>query len=117
MNHRRSPDEALRALFDAVHTAAARGGGLADGLAAAAAGGALFRGKEALAALDPVLLAAQGPEVFRETLLTFAAAQLRQLALEHDLALAQELGDLAAPAMVDLLWSRAQRRRAAIRAG
>jgi hypothetical protein len=68
----------------------------------------LFRGSEALPAVDPVLMAMQGQEAFRETFLTFKAAELKNLAKEFGLATAADLKPLKkVPPIVDLMWQGA----------
>lgn len=69
----------------------------------------MFRGSEALPAVDPVLVAMQGQEAFRATFLTFKAADLKKLITEFGLGTAADLkAAKKAPQMVDLMWEGAK---------
>lgn len=110
MNRRQSPNEALAQAFTLMVEHAGASAALSHALTAMRAEPVVFRGEDAIAALDPVLLAMKGPELFRETLLTFTAEQLRCLADHHNLALVDETRNHTAGQLTDLLWRRAEGR-------
>lgn len=69
----------------------------------------VFRGTEALPAVDPVLIAKQGEEAFRTTFLTFKAAELKKMIKAFGLGTDADLkAAKTAPAMVDLMWQGAR---------
>lgn len=70
-----------------------------------------FHGEEATYAVDPVLLADQGPDKFRKTFLTFKAKDLKKIMKDYALATPQDFkGRSKPPQLVDLMWERTQNR-------
>lgn len=66
----------------------------------------VFRGTEALPAVDPVLVAKQGEEAFRATFLTFKVADLKKLIKSFGLGTDADLKTAkTAPALVDVMWA------------
>ncbi|MEZ5901304.1 MAG: hypothetical protein R3D51_17635 [Hyphomicrobiaceae bacterium] len=68
----------------------------------------VFRGPEALLAVDPVIVAMKGQKAFRETFLSFKAADLKKLVKSFGLGTDADLkAAKTAPLLVDLLWEGA----------
>ena len=70
-----------------------------------------FRADEALAAIDPVLIAGQGHDEFRKTFLSLKAAEVKKIGKSTGLFTAGEALPAPLPQLVDLLWARASERR------
>lgn len=69
----------------------------------------VFRGTEALPAVDPVQVALSGQEEFRKTFLTFKAADLKKLVKSFGLGTEADLKVVkTAPQLVDLMWEGAK---------
>lgn len=101
--------QALDRFFAIVREEALSNPRLAARLAEAAGYQVIFRGSEALPAIDPVQVALLGQEEFRKTFLTFKAADLKKLVKEFNLATATDLAGKTKPAqLVDVMWAGAQ---------
>ncbi len=65
----------------------------------------VFRGSESLPALDPVLVATKGQEEFRNTFLSFKAAELKKIIKDFNLATTADLAGKSKPSqLVDVMW-------------
>ncbi len=69
-----------------------------------------YRGEEALAATDPVLVAMSGAEEFRRTFLSMRAAEIKKLGEASGLFAKKETLPRGSAELVDILWSRASER-------
>lgn len=82
-DHEISPEEALEGFFRAIRDQAAKNPAFRAGLLDAIGVTVVLRGEEALPALDPVVLALQGLEVFRSTLLSFKLLEIKKIVKPH----------------------------------
>lgn len=106
------PAEALDRFFTLIREEAASNPAFSRRLAQALGCSVIFRGDEALAAVDPVMVAGEGLDAFRQTFLTFAPKDLRKLIKEHGLATQADMkGKTKAPMLVDLMWEGACSKR------
>lgn len=69
-----------------------------------------FRGEEALAAVDPVLVAVRGADEFRRTFLSMKAKDIAKIGHEAGLVEKDEIRGKKIGPLVDLLWERASER-------
>ena len=105
------PVEALDRFFTIVRDEAAENPAFANRLADALGSTIMFRGEDATSAVDPILLAEQGIEVFRESFLTFPAKDLKKIMKDFGLATTQDFkGKSKPPQLVELMWERASRK-------
>jgi|RhiMetdeSRZDD1v2_1073273.scaffolds.fasta_scaffold2801737_1 hypothetical protein len=102
--------EALDTLFQIVREEALSNSKFARRLLDAVGYTVEFRGEEALAALDPVLVAMRGPEEFRRTFLSMPAKDLKKIGKDFNLIESHETAKKTVPQLVDLLWERASER-------
>jgi hypothetical protein len=108
-----SPDEALDRLFTLIREQASEDRRFGRRLLEAVGVTVIYRGEEAVDALDPVLLVAEGREKFEKTLNSFKIAELRRLIKEFDLATASDLkGKKKKIDLIDVMWRGAQNKRA-----
>lgn len=70
----------------------------------------IYRGDEALAAMDPLLVATKGAEEFRRTFMSFKPADVKKAGEAAGFFAKKEALPKAHGQLVDLLWSRAQQR-------
>jgi hypothetical protein len=69
-----------------------------------------FRGEQALAAVDPVLVAMRGLEVFRQTFLSMKVKDVIKIGKDFNLVESHEVKKKKPSELVDLLWERASER-------
>lgn len=104
------PAEALDNLFQVVREEALRNPAFARRLLVAVGCTVEFRGEQALAAVDPVLVAIRGPEEFRRTFLSMSAKEIKKIGKDFSLIEESETKKKSVAALVDLLWERASER-------
>jgi hypothetical protein len=104
------PAEALDGLFKVVREEALSNPKFARRLLDAVGCTVEFRGKEALAAVDPVLVAMRGLEEFRRTFLSMSAADLKKIGKTFSLMETHETARKTVGQLVDLLWERSSER-------
>jgi len=106
------PAEALNSLFAIVREEEASNPSFARRLVQAMGATVIFRGDDAVLSVDPVLVAASGPDEFRRTFLSFTPKELKAIIKEYGLATAQDMkGKNKAPLLVDLMWQGATSKR------
>ncbi|MEO0617859.1 MAG: hypothetical protein AAFZ01_01115, partial [Pseudomonadota bacterium] len=71
----------------------------------------IFRGADAVAAVDPVIVAGEGYDAFRATFMDMKAAEVKKVGKTAGLFVARETFPRALGDLVDLLWDRANQRR------
>jgi uncharacterized protein YbcC (UPF0753/DUF2309 family) len=104
------PAEALNGFFRVVREEALNNPRFASRLLDAVGYTVEFRGDEALAAVDPMLVAMRGPEEFRRTFLSMTAAKLKKIGKDFSLVESHETARKSVAQLVDLLWERASER-------
>ncbi len=104
------PAEALNGLFQVVREEALSNPKFARRLLEIVGYTVEFRGEEALAAVDPVLIAQRGPEEFRRTFLSMSLKDIKKIGKDFSLVEAHETNRKPIGALVDLLWERARER-------
>jgi hypothetical protein len=102
--------EALDGLFKVVREEALSNPKFASRLLEAVGCTVEFRGEEALAAVDPVLVAMRGLEEFRRTFLSMSVAELKKIGKSFSLMESHETARKTVGQLVDLLWERASER-------
>lgn len=70
-----------------------------------------FVGSDAVSAVDPIIEAGKGQDEFRKTFLTFELADLKKIIKEYELAETADLRGKKKPAVVELMWATADRKR------
>jgi hypothetical protein len=101
--------QALDRFFAIVREEAMSNPRLAARLAEAAGYNVVFRGLEAMPAIDPVQVAMRGQDEFRATFLTFKAADLKRLVKEFNLGTAADMVGKNKPSqIVDVMWAGAR---------
>ena len=110
-SRRIDPAEALDTLFQIIRQEALSNPNFARRLLDAVGQPVEFRGEEALAAVDPTLVAAQGPDEFRRTFLSMTASELKKIGKNFNLIETHETVRKSVPQLVELLWERAIERR------
>ncbi len=106
----REPVDAATALskfFDVVSEEAAANPQFARRLLEAASIKVVFRGDEATAAVDPMLVAMEGYDEFRRTFGSMTVAQVKKIAKNAGLITQQEKLPTGLFPLIDLLWDRA----------
>ena len=106
-----TPDEALSRLFDLISEQASNDRRFARQLLEAMGVTVLFRGEEALDAIDPVLVVANGYDEFRRTFSTFKLTQLKKIAKEYGLATTSDMKGKKLPQLIDIMWEGASNKR------
>jgi hypothetical protein len=104
------PAEALEKLFHIVREEAQANPRFARRLLEAVGHPVVFRGEEALSAIDPVLVAMRGYKEFRETFLSMKAAEIKKIGKTSGLLVGTNRLPTAVGELVDLLWDRAEQR-------
>jgi hypothetical protein len=104
------PAEALDDLFQIIREEALGNPRFARRLLEAVGHTVEFRGEEALAAVDPVLVAMRGVEEFRRTFLSMNANEIKKIGKTFSLIESHETKGRALGPLVDLLWERASER-------
>lgn len=105
------PAEALDGLFQIVREEALGNPKFARRLLEAVGYTVEFRGKDAVAAVDPILLARRGPEEFRRTFLSMDLKEVKKVGEDFNLVEKHETKAMKKVApLVDLLWERASER-------
>ena len=104
------PARALDQLFQVIRQEALGNPAFARRLLDAVGHPVQFRGEEALAAVDPILVAMQGPEEFRRTFLSMKLADVKRVGTASGLLVPKERLPATIGALVDLLWERAEER-------
>lgn len=104
------PAEALDSLFQVVREEALSNPRFARRLLVAVGHTVQFRGEEALATVDPMLVAMQGVAEFRRTFLSMTARDLKRIGKTFSLMETHETARKPVGALVDLLWERAKER-------
>ena len=103
--------DALDRFFTIVRDEAAANPRFARRLTEALGMEVMFRGEDAVDAVDPILMADRGSENFRKTFLTYKAKDLKKIMKDFALATPQDFkGKTKPPQLVDLMWERAQNR-------
>lgn len=105
------PAEALTKLFHVVRQEALSNPEFARRMLDAVGYTVEFRGDEALAAVDPVLVAKRGYDEFRSTFLSMKAKDLKKIGKDFSLIESHETTKKSVLQLVDLLWERASERR------
>ena len=114
MNERKpiSPEEALDRLFTLIREQASQDRQFGRRLLEAVGVTVIYRGDDALDAVDPVLLAAEGREAFEKTLGGFKVADLKRLINSFDLATASDLkGKRKKADLIEVMWLGASSKR------
>jgi hypothetical protein len=106
-----TPDEALARLFDLIREQAGNDRRFARQLLEAMGVTVIFRGEEALEAMDPVLVAANGYDEFRQTFASFKITQLKKIIKEFGLATASDMKGKKLPQLIDIMWEGASNKR------
>ena len=105
------PAEALDGLFQVIREEALGNPKFARRLLEAVGFHVEFRGKDALAAVDPILVASRGVEEFRRTFLSMDVKDVKNLGEEFSIVEKHELrGIKKIGPLVELLWERASER-------
>jgi hypothetical protein len=104
------PAEALDKLFQVVREEAQANPRFGRRLLEAVGYHVLYRGEEALSAIDPVLVAMRGYEEFRATFLSMTAAEIKKIGKASNLLVGSNALPKTVGGLVDLLWDRAQQR-------
>ncbi len=104
------PAEALDRLFQVVREEALANPRFGRRLLEAVGQTVLYRGEEAIAAIDPVLVAMRGFEEFRATFLSMKAAEIKKVGKASGLLVGTDRLPNTVGALVDLLWDRASQR-------
>ncbi|MEQ1672098.1 MAG: hypothetical protein ABL893_14665 [Hyphomicrobium sp.] len=100
--------QALDRFFAIVREEASNNPRLAARLAEAVGYQVVFRGAETLPAVDPVQIALKGQVEFRNTFLTFKAADLKKLVTEFNLGTKDDLKThKTVVQLTDLMWAGA----------
>jgi hypothetical protein len=112
MDSRRKSDpaEALDSLFQVIREEAMSNPKFARRLLDAVGFTVEFRGEEALASVDPLLVAMHGLEEFRRTFSSMKAKDVSKVGIEFNLIEKEEAKGKKIGALVDLLWDRASER-------
>ena len=103
--------QALDALFQIVREEALSNPVFARRLLVAVGHEVVFRGEEALAAVDPLLVALSGAEEFRRTFLSMSMRDLKKIGREFNLFDPPETTRKTVAQVVELLWERASERK------
>ena len=111
MNERIDAAQALATLFEIVREEALNNPKFARRLLEAVGHTVEFRGEQALAAVDPLLVAKSGEDEFRRTFLSMTAANLKKIGKDFSLIETHEMARKSVPQLVQLLWERASERR------
>ncbi len=110
------PVEALDKLFGIVREEATSNPRFGRRLLEAIGYRVIFRGEDAVEAVDPVLVAMHGLEEFRKTFLSMTAAEVKKVGEAHGLIQKPPKGGKKTKQthseLVDLLWNRARQRLA-----
>ncbi|MDX2307668.1 MAG: hypothetical protein NW216_05470 [Hyphomicrobium sp.] len=108
------PSTAIENLFQIIRDEALANPTFARRLLEAVGHKVVFRGDEALAAIDPYLIAMNGPEEFRRTFMSMPQKQAEKIALDYEFVRKPARGTKAPKLthnqLVDLMWERAQER-------
>lgn len=112
MDSRRKSDpaKALDSFFQIVREEALSNPRFARRLLEATGFTVEFRGEEALAAIDPLLVAMNGPEEFRRTFVSMKPKDVTKIGVDFNLVEREETKGKKIGALVDLLWERASAR-------
>ena len=73
-----------------------------------------YRGTVVGDVVDPIALVRQGQEKFRATFLTFDDKTLKKVLNDHGLASKTDIGKRKGPALVELLWERAEAKHSSL---
>lgn len=102
------PATALDKFFAVVREEALANPRLAARLTEAAGYNVVFRGSDAKGAVDPVQVAMKGQTEFRQTFLSFSAAELKAMVKDFGLATQADMkGKSKVPQIVDVMWEGA----------
>jgi hypothetical protein len=102
--------EALDRFFQIVREEAASNPKFERRLLEAVGFDVFYRGEEALATVDPVLVAKKGRDEFRRTFLSMSAAEIKRIGKSCDLFRTGDRLGSTPGALTDLLWDRASQR-------
>ncbi len=105
---RLEPSKALDGFFAVVREEAVRNPAFGARLLNALGFTVEYRGAIAGEVVDPIALVRQGQEKFRATFLTFDDKTLKKILADHGLASKTDIGKRKGPALVELLWERAE---------
>jgi len=107
-----SPDEALDRLFTVIREQASQDHRFGRRLLEAVGVTVVYQGEEAIDAVDPVLVAAEGRDRFEKTFSGFKIADLRALINQFDLATQSDLkGKRKKADFIELMWRGARAKR------
>jgi hypothetical protein len=107
-----SPEEALDRLFTLIREQASQDRQFGRRLLEAVGVTVIYRGEDAVDAVDPVLLAADGRDAFEKALGTFKVAELKALIKSFDLATAANMkGKRKKADLIELAWQGAKGKR------
>jgi hypothetical protein len=104
------PAEALDKFFQAVREEALANPKFGRRLLEAIGYSVIYRGEEAINAVDPVLVAMQGYEEFRRTFLSMRPAEIKKVGKSSGLLVGVAPLPTTVGNLVDLLWERARQR-------
>jgi hypothetical protein len=110
IKRRIDPAEALDGLFQLIRDEALSNPRFARRLLEEVGYTVEFRGEAALAAVDPILVAASGPEEFRRTFLSMLPKDVIKIGKDFSLIESHETKKKKIGELVDLLWERASER-------
>jgi len=110
MSKQIDPAKALDTFFQLVRQEALANPAFGRRLVEAVGYTVTYRGEEATAAVDPVLVAMSGAEEFRRTFLSMKAAEIKKIGEASGLFAKKEALPKGASELVDILWSRAAER-------
>jgi len=104
------PAAALDKLFQVVREEALANPRFGRRLLEAVGHPVIYRGEEALSAVDPILVAMRGYKEFRTTFLSMRAAEIKKIGRVSGLLVGANRLPTAVGDLVDLLWDRARQR-------
>ena len=105
------PATALRNLFEIISEEASVNPKFARRLLDATGHVVQFRADESIAAIDPILVAAQGHDEFRKTFISMSVADVKKIGKSSGLVTSSVELRFPKGQLVDLLWNRATERR------
>lgn len=104
------PARALDQLFKLIQQEAIANPAFGRRLLEAVGHTVIYRGEQAVEAVDPVLVGLRGFEEFRRTFASMKVAEVKKVGLTSGLFAKSEKLPRTQAEMIDLLWSRTQQR-------
>ena len=105
------PTKALDEFFAVVRQEAVRNPAFQARLLEALKVNVVWQGEGVAEVIDHIALVKQGHDKFRKTFLSFDDKTLKKLLADHGLASKTDIGKQKGPALVELMWDRAQTKR------